>query len=139
MCEQKPYLINFKLLRTKRFVLAFHTSNASFITYSFKNLTYSWLIARLTYRKKKKKIINCLSGNDLGPGCVRYTVNISMVCDSTSLEIGAAQPRSVNEMAPKSPLLCVNQSKVPIINMQARKLLLFTFKIEVIQHNGLVC
>ena len=138
MCEQKPYLINFKLLRTKRFVLAFYTSNASFLTYSFKNLTYSWLMARLTYRKKKK-ISPCLNDNDLGPGCVRYSVNICMVCDSTFLEIGAVQPRSVKEMAPKSLLLCMNQSKVLIINMQARKLLLFTFKIEVIQQNALLC
>ena len=71
--------------------------------------------------------------------CPVYCEHIYPVCDSTSLEIGAAQPCSVNEMAPKSPLLCVNQSKVLIINMQARKLLLFTFKIEEIQQNGLVC
>ena len=130
-------MINFKLLRTKGFVLAFCSSNASF-SHVFIQKFNLFLVNSKANLPQKEKNSPCLSGNDLGPGCVRYTVNI-YIRYSTSLEIGAAQPCSVDEMAPKPPLLCVNQSKVLIINMPARKLLLFTFKIEVIQQNGLVC
>ena len=45
----------------------------------------------------------------------RYGTNLHTypICDSPlSLEIGAAQIRSVTEIAPKSPFLCVNRNTI---------------------------
>ena len=47
-----------------------------------------------------------------GAKAFRYSVNTFRICDSPTLEIGAGQLRSVKEIAPKSPFLCVNRSPI---------------------------
>ena len=41
---------------------------------------------------------------------IRYSMNTYPIVTTSTLEIGAAQLRSVTEIAPKSPFLCVNRS-----------------------------